>query len=144
LDKIKAYGICLYKRAGASIEVLLCKSAKSKDRWGFLKGVATSDEEAFETAIREFKEECNIDVEFKNLEDFFIQKNELKDIGIYLVDYNKMANLDTFFNDGILYEENLSLENSEVQFFDIDSLPLIKKKQKYLTQEIVEHLKTNI
>jgi ADP-ribose pyrophosphatase YjhB (NUDIX family) len=137
LKKIKAYGICLYKNTGNSIEVLLCKSANSNERWGFLKGVAHIDEEPIETALREFQEECNIKIKKEELGDFFIQKNELKDIGIYLVAYNESLN--KYFHNGILYENNLSEENTNVEFFKIDKLPLIKKKQKYLTQEIVKY-----
>ena len=140
MEKIKAYGICLYKFNKDSIKVLLCKSVNSKDRWGFLKGVSVGDETAEETALREFEEECNIPVNREYLEDFFIQKNELKNIGIYLVNSNKISNLEQYFDDEVLYTKNLSSENSEVKFFPIDNLPLIKKKQKYLTQEIVEFI----
>jgi hypothetical protein len=57
-----------------------------------------------------------------------------------LVNYKNITSLDKYFDGDILYEENLSSENSEVMFFDIKNLPLIKKKQKYLTQEIITHL----
>jgi ADP-ribose pyrophosphatase YjhB (NUDIX family) len=143
LEKIKAYGICLYKYNKNSIKVLLCKSANSKDRWGFLKGVANSQEEPVETALREFEEECSIKIDKENLENLFVQKNDLKNIGIYLVNYNKISNLDKYFNDEILYKKNLSLENTDVEFFSIDKLPLIKKKQKFLTQEIIKYLSQN-
>ena len=75
-----------------------------------------------------------------SLEDFFIQKNELKNIGIYLVNSDKILDLNHYFNNGVLYSKYLSLENTDVKFFDITDLPLIKKKQKYLTQEIITHL----
>jgi len=140
LEKIKAYGLCLYKFNKDSIKVLLCKSVNSTDRWGFLKGVAIPDEEPEETAIREFEEESNITVAHDYLEEFFIQKNELKNIGIYLVNYNNISNIDKYFENEVLYQKNLSSENSDVRFFDIKKLPLIKKKQKHLTQEIVNHL----
>jgi len=140
LEKIKAYGICLYKFKKDSIKVLLCKAVNSRERWGFLKGVAISGEKTDETAIREFEEESSITISPECLEDFFIQKNELKNIGIYLVNYNSISHLDKYFENEVLYQENLSSENSEVKFFDIKNLPLIKKKQKNLTQEIVNHL----
>ena len=35
MEKIKAYGICLYKYKKDSIQVLLCKSVNSSERWGF-------------------------------------------------------------------------------------------------------------
>lgn len=140
MEKIKAYGLCLYKFKKDSIKVLLCKSVHSKDRWGFLKGVAISGEQPEQTAIREFEEESSITVPPEYLEEFFIQKNELKNIGIYLVNYNNISNLDKYFENEVLYQKNLSSENSEVKFFDIKKLPLIKKKQNYLTQEILNHL----
>ena len=45
---------------------------------GFLKGVTILNEKREDTAIREFKEECNILVDEKYLENFFIQENDLK------------------------------------------------------------------
>jgi len=140
LEKIKAYGICLYKFKKDSIKVLLCKAVNSRERWGFLKGVAILGEKTDETAIREFEEESSITISPECLEDFFIQKNELKNIGIYLVNYNSISHLDKYFENEVLYQKNLSSENSDVRFFDIKKLPLIKKKQKLLTQEIVNHL----
>lgn len=139
MEKIKAYGLCLYKFKKDSIKVLLCKSVNSTERWGFLKGVTISDEEPFETAIREFQEESSITVSKKYLEEFFMQKNELKNIGIYLVNYENISNVDKYFENEVLFKENLSSENSEVKFFDIKNLPLIKKKQNNLTQEILNH-----
>lgn len=139
MEKIKAYGLCLYKFNKDSIKVLLCKSVNSSERWGFLKGVANAGEEPEETAIREFEEESSITVAHKYLEEFFIQKNELKNIGIYLVNYNNISNVDGYFEKEVLYQKNLSSENSDVRFFDIKELPLIKKKQKHLTQEILNH-----
>ncbi len=140
MEKIKAYGLCLYKFNKDSIKVLLCKSVHSTERWGFLKGVAIAGEEPEETAMREFKEESSIPIAKEYFEEFFMQKNELKNIGIYLVNYNNLFDLDKYFKNEVLYKENLSSENSEVKFFDINNLPLIKKKQKVLTQEIVDHI----
>ena len=140
MEKIKAYGLCLYKANENTVKVLLCKSVNSKDKWGFLKGVSIIGEKAEETAIREFKEESNISIEKKYLENFFIQKNEFKNIGIFLVNYTNVMDLESYFNDEVLYKKNLSSENSDVRFFDIKKLPLIKKKQKFLTQEIIDYL----
>jgi len=142
LEKIKAYGICLYKYNDKdSIEVLLCKSAKSTQRWGFLKGVANLNEEPKDTAMREFEEESSIKIDMKYLENLFMQQNELKNIGIYLVNYNNIPDINKFFDNEFLYESNLSSENTEVKFFDIGNLPLIKKKQNRLVQEILNHLR---
>ena len=140
MEKIKAFGICLYKQNKDSVELLLCKSAVSQNRWGFLKGVASKDESCEETAIREFYEESSIKVDKKYLEDFFIQKNELKNIGVYLVNSKNIQNVELFFKDNVLKKNYLSSENQEVRFFDIKHLPLIKKKQVFLTNDIVKFL----
>lgn len=140
MEKIKAFGICLYKYNKDSVELLLCKSIISQNRWGFLKGVALKDETSEETAVREFAEESGIKVEKKYLEKFFIQKNELKNIGIYLVNVKNVKNIEEFFKDASLKKTYLSTENSEVKFFDSKRLPMIKKKQLFLTKDIVKFL----
>ena len=140
MEKIKAYGICLYKYQKDSIKILLCKSVQSKERWGFLKGVSKVNEQDKDTAIREFEEECGIKVEKKDLENFFTQKNEFKNIGVYLVNYDNIKHVDVYFDNEVLLKEYLSAENSDVAFFDINHLPLIKKKQKYLILDVVEDI----
>ncbi len=140
MEKIRAFGICLYKKSKDSVKVLLCKSVNSQERWGFLKGVALRSESEVQTALREFYEESSIKVESQNLENLFIQKNEFKNIGIYLVNYDNLKDVDKYFKDEKLYKTYLSHENSDVEFFDINKLPLIKKKQKYLTQDIISYL----
>ena len=140
MEKIKAYGICLYKYQKDSIKILLCKSVRSNEKWGFLKGVSKENEQAKDTAIREFYEESNISVNKEDLENFFIQKNELKNIGVYLVNYDKIKYVESYFNKDILLKENLSSENSDVEFFDINNLPFIKKKQKFLIVEVIDHI----
>jgi len=141
MKNIKAYGVCLYKKTKKSTKILLCKSVKSNDKWGFLKGVALKNENKKDTAVREFIEESSINIEKLYLEEFVYQKNELKDIGIYLVNINKIKNIDKFFHNDILYDAYLSWENSKVKFFDINDLPIIKKKQDKLIKEIINILK---
>lgn len=138
--KIKAFGICLYKKDKNDIQILLCKSVSSKNRWGFLKGVQIKDETDFQTAIREFKEESSIDISKKYLGKYFEQKNDEKDIGIYLVNYNNISDIDKFFQKNTLYKKYLSCENSDVEFFNITKLPKIKKKQSKLTEDIITYL----
>jgi ADP-ribose pyrophosphatase YjhB (NUDIX family) len=140
LNKIKAYGICLYKKEQNRTKVLLCKSVLSKSKWGFLKGVQDNNETNAQTAIREFREECGIEVAQRYLEDLFIQKNETKDIGIYLVNYNNIPKIEKYFSNDDLLSQYLSWENSQVGFFDIRNLPPIKTKQEFLTKEIIKKL----
>lgn len=144
--KIKAYGICLYKEDNSQIKVLLCKSVKSQQKWGFLKGVKEELESKEQTAIREFFEECGIKVEYKHLENYFEQINDQKDIGIFLVNYKYIKKIDHLFINEKLLDHFLCWENSQVKFFDIQELPDIKKKQKDIVQDIVQHFmeKTNL
>ena len=139
--KIKAYGICLYKNEPKGIKILLCKSVKSKNRWGFLKGVQDENESKKQTAIREFFEESGIKVEYKYLENYFEQINETKNIVIYLVNYKNVKKIEhNFINDKLL-DHFLCWENSEVKFFDIDDVKDIKKKQINLVEDIIRYLK---
>jgi 8-oxo-dGTP pyrophosphatase MutT (NUDIX family) len=140
LEKIKAYGICLYKKDKHNIKILLCKSVQSKEKWGFLKGVQEKNETNEQTAIREFEEECSIKINKKYLENYFEQINDLKDIGIYLVDANNISNINDFFVNNKLISSYLSWENTQVGFFDITKLPKIKKKQINLIGDIVQYL----
>ncbi len=142
MQKIKAYGIVLYKKENKKIKILLCKSTKSLEKWGCLKGVQLSLETAKECAKREFFEECGIKVKPSLFEEFFFQKNNEKDIGIWIVNAKKIATLDTYFIEDKLYDTYLSWENSKVKFFDINNLPKIKKKQKQLIKEIKDFLKS--
>ena len=139
MDKIKAYGICLYKIKKNKIEILLCKSIKSKNKWGFLKGVKEANETKQQTAKREFQEECSIKIDTKYFEQYFEQINKTKDIGIYLVNTSNV-DIDLYFIDNILIDYYLSWENQEVRFFDITSLPLFKKKQSELILQICKFL----
>lgn len=141
MEKIKAYGICLYIHKKKDIKVLLCKSVSSLNKWGFLKGVQHDNETQQNTAKREFLEECGIDISAKYLEDYFEQTNIEKDIGIYLVNGKNIKNLDKFFNNNILLHNYLSWENSKVKFFSITSLPVIKRKQILLSKKIIDFLK---
>jgi len=140
VEKIYAFGICLYKKRKDTIEILLCKSVNSREKWGFLKGVALKYETQIETALREFYEESSIKIEPNLLENFFIQKNELKDIGIFLVNFDNVYGVNKYFNENKLYKQYLSHENSDVEFFNIEKLPLIKTKQKYMVNDIINYL----
>lgn len=141
MSKVKAYGILLYKMEKNSIKILLCKSVKSLDRWGCLKGVILKSENAKECAKREFKEECGINVQTYLFEKYFSQENEEKDIGIWIVNAKKIENIDSYFTKDKLQENYLSWENSKVKFFDLDDLPKIKHKQVHLIAKIKDFLK---
>ena len=136
MNKEKAFGIALYKCTQDKIEALLCKSVKSKEKYGFLKGVQIANESNEQTAIREFYEESGIRLFNYQLEEFFLQKNETKDIGVYLVNYDKINNIEKHFYKNKLKEQYICHENSDVRFFDLLNLPPIKAKQIKIIKEI--------
>jgi len=143
VKKIKAYGVCVYKKIKNGYEVLLCKSVKSEHKWGFLKGVQISDETPEQTALREFIEESSIKIDIKYFEDYFYQENETKDIGIYIYNSKNIPNLDKYFQDNQLKKQYLSSENSEVRFFNINNIPPIKTKQTQLIKKVIGILTPN-
>ncbi len=140
-DKIKAYGICLYKIDSTNIKILLCKSVKSKNRWGFVKGVQHKEESKKETAVREFLEESSILIEYKYLEEYFEQKNDMKDIGIFLVNYDNIKDIKKYFEDDILKDNFLCSENSEIKFFNLKNIEYMKKKQLNILEDIIKYFK---
>lgn len=140
--KIKAFGICIYKITKNSVEILLCKSISSLDKWGCLKGLKEKNETEQECAKREFFEESSIDINDAKLEKYFEQKNKNKDIGIWLVNAKNIKNLDKYFLENKLIDVYLSWENAKVKFFDIDKIPAIRKKQINLISEITCFLKS--
>ncbi len=139
--KIKAYGICIYKQNSKNIEVLLCKSVSSLNKWGCVKGLLEKKESNKECAKREFFEESSINIEIKYFEEYFEQINREKDIGIWLVNAKNIKNLDNYFFENRLIENYLSWENAKIKFFDIKKLPQIKKKQISLVSDIIDFLK---
>lgn len=136
MEKLRAYGVLPYKVENKKIKILLCKSVKSLNKWGCLKGLQQGSESSKMCAKREFFEESSINVGIHHFEEFFLQRNKNKDIGIWLINCDKIDNLDYFITDDKLNDQFLSWENSKVKFFDIQKLPAIKKKQKLLIQKI--------
>lgn len=141
MSKEKAYGLCIYKIKNKSIKILLCKSINSKEKWGFLKGIAFKYEQHKRCAQREFFEESSIFVHLDAYEEYFEQINPTKDIGIWLVNYNNVEEIEDYFFDDVLGSNFLSKENSKVKFFDIDNLPKIRAKQEKIVKEIRAFLK---
>ncbi|MFY4760286.1 NUDIX domain-containing protein [Aliarcobacter butzleri] len=139
---VKAYGIVPYYVKGDDIKILLCKSVASKDRWGCLKGTKTRNETAYECAKREFFEESSISVDVALFEEYFEQLNDDKDVGIWLVNFKNIENIEKYFTNDTLKEQYLSWENSKVKFFSLNNLPKIKKKQQDLINEIKDFLKS--
>ncbi|MDY0193896.1 MAG: NUDIX domain-containing protein [Aliarcobacter butzleri] len=139
---VKAYGIVPYYVKGDDIKILLCKSVASKDRWGCLKGTKTRNETAYECAKREFFEESSISVDVALFEEYFEQLNDDKDVGVWLINFKNIENIEKYFTNDTLKEQYLSWENSKVKFFSLNNLPKIKKKQQDLINEIKDFLKS--
>lgn len=140
MNKKYAYGVCLYKISKYDIKILLCKSVKSLNNWGLLKGCLIKNETLIQCAKREFEEECSISVDIDLFEEYFEQKNSLKDVGIWLYNAKNIDNLNEYIVDGKLLNTHLSWENSRVKFFSLDHLPLIKEKQITLIKDIKDFL----
>jgi len=140
-EKVKAFGICVYKQNPKETEILLCKAVTSLNKWGCLKGVIEKDESHQQCAKREFLEESSIEVDIINFEEYFEQSNEEKDIGIWLVNEKNIKNLDEYFSENKLHDKYLSWENSKVKFFDIEELPQIRSKQSSLIAYISDFLR---
>lgn len=138
----KTYGLCPYIIDDNSIKILLCKSADDKhSKWGFVKGGKDKDESPKDAAKREFYEECGIKIQIKYYEEYFEQFNDLKDIGIWLVNAKNIKNFEKFFDNNLtLKGQYLSLENSEVKFFKLTELPDFKEKQRLIALRIVSYL----
>lgn len=137
----KTYGICLYLIEKQTTKILLCKSSSDRHhKWGFVKGGSERNETPKEAAKREFYEECGIKIGTKYFEEYFEQLNQLKDIGIWLVNANSIKNFNKYFDETLtLKMQFLSLENSEVKFFDLDNLPDIKDKQKFIALKMINY-----
>lgn len=136
IEPIKAYGLVPYKIEDGDIKILLCKSIKSNYRWGFLKGMILKGETPKQCARREFLEESGIDIDYSLFEDYFEQKNKEKDIGIWLVNSEKVKDIEKYFLGYKLVDRYLSWENSKVKYFSIHDLPVFKTKQKKLVKKV--------
>ncbi|RLA75411.1 MAG: NUDIX hydrolase [Epsilonproteobacteria bacterium] len=133
---IESFGITILNIYNNKAHILLCKSAKSRIKWGFVKGKTKKQEIPKQTAIREFKEETGIVIEYEKLVDIFFYTSESINIGIYLVHKADIKNIDRYFNIEKLKSKFTDTENSEVRFFDIDNLPPIKNKQIDIINQI--------
>jgi len=133
---IESFGITIIKKSFDKKRILLCKSADSQTRWGFVKGKTKKDEIPKRTAIREFHEETSIAIDYKQLRDIYLATYDNKNIGIYLVYMEDIGDIENYFKNDKLKSKFMDMENSEVGFFDIDDLPPIKEKQKEIIRQI--------
>ena len=133
MSKEYSYGVCPYKIKKGKVQILLIQP-KGHTEWGFIKGKIEPNETITECAKRETLEETNIDIIINNLEDYFIQKNKRKDVGIFLIN-TKTLNL-----------KNIKLQKGEVhriKFFDLESDIIINKNQSSILENIRNHFRGN-
>lgn len=86
--KVQSFGLAPYIVMNGEYFVLLNKSSKSSF-YNFFKGKIEPGENKYCTAIREFYEETGVEVNIKDLEEYFFQSNPRKDVGIFLVNWGK-------------------------------------------------------
>lgn len=91
---IYSAGIILYRKVDNNVEFFVCTPGgpywKNKESWNFPKGQIDGDEKPIETAIREFKEETNIDligVEDIRFEQLVKQRKD-KSVYVFSKEYN--------------------------------------------------------
>ena len=83
MKKVKSWGCIIIENN----KVLLIQ--QKKGNWGFPKGRVEKNETECETAIREVKEETNLDVKIedvnkKYVDTYFAKKNEFKEVVFFL------------------------------------------------------------
>lgn len=76
----RSAGILLYKKENDDIKVLLCHPGgpywknTNLHSWGIPKGELDKDEKVLEAALREFKEETNLDIDSNNINYLYSKK----------------------------------------------------------------------
>lgn len=121
-----SYGVCPYKIKKDKVQILLIQP-KGHTEWGFIKGKIEQDETIQNCVKRECKEETNIDIQINNLEDYFVQNNKRKNVGIFLINVKKL---------NLKYIKLQKGEVHRIKFFDLDADILINKNQSEILESI--------
>jgi len=133
--KPKSYGIAPYKIIKGEVFLLLNKT-HSKSEFNFFKGKQENDETVDECAVREFKEEAGIRINPEHLEEFFTQNSKRKNVGVFLVNWNKYKHLR-------LYYSRREIWSAEwVRLLDVDTI--MSKNQQKIHNELIEHFKEDV
>ena len=126
MNQLKHKFVLLQDGAAVIIEndkgQILLQSRFDRNKWGLPGGCQELGERFQETAIREIKEETNLDVEEEDL--------ELIEIVSGLSRKNDYPNGDVVINNTVLYrvkrysgELKCNNESKEMRFFDLDDIP---------------------
>lgn len=132
MAKEYSYGTCLYYINENNVYILLIQP-KGHTEWGFCKGKIEQNETIEECAIRETFEEIGIKINKNELEDYFIQNNKRKDVGVFLVNIKNIDN-----------KQLLKINNSEVfriKLFNINDEISIYKNQSAILNNLKNYFK---
>ena len=124
--KDHSYGVCIYRTAHNSIEVLMMQP-KGSTQWGFIKGKIEKGEHTKECAVRECQEETGIVIDPRDLDNMFFKVSKRKNIGIFLVkeEYVDMSNI-------VLCEK----ETEDIKLYDLYGDIDIHKNQELILEDI--------
>lgn len=135
MKKEKSCGAVIYKYENSKLYILLLKH--NQGHWSFSKGHVENEETEKETALREIKEETNLDVcidnNFRYLTTYSPKENTIKDV-VYFVA--------TPLNDDIKIQEK---EISEISWYSaIEALDKITyDNDKQVLKKTIEYLNKN-
>lgn len=137
--KEQSYGIIPFLIEKNGVYILLYRTSYKTNEYQFLKGKPNFKESIKETVLREIKEEIslNLDIEDLNDKNFIFHTNLKKDIGLYIVNFDKYMN------------KSITLENGiyEIKWFRVNKLPKIVKNQELFLTDILikfEYLNFNL
>jgi len=129
--KEKSYGIIPYKIdfKNNEVKILLAKTNKHFEVYDFIKGKIEDNETIEECAIREVEEEINIKLNKNELEDFILQKNKKKDVGLFFVNFNDKDIDYSYFPNREIYC---------LEWFNVSNLPKISYNQSKIITSILQ------
>ena len=135
MKREKSCGAIIYKYENSKLYILLLKH--NQGHWSFSKGHVENEETEKETALREIKEETNLDVcidnNFRYITTYSPKENTIKDV-VYFVA--------TPLNDDIKIQEK---EISEISWYSaIEALDKITyDNDKQVLKKTIEYLNKN-
>lgn len=135
MKREKSCGAVIYKYENSKLYILLLKH--NQGHWSFSKGHIENEETEKETALREIKEETNLDVcidnNFRYITTYSPKENTIKDV-VYFVA--------TPLNDDIKIQEK---EISEISWYSaIEALDKITyDNDKQVLKKTIEYLNKN-
>ena len=130
MAKEYSYGIIPYIFTENGIKILLIKSSKNSKEWNFIKGKIENNETILNCIGREVFEEIGIIIDNKDLDinyGMIKQNSKRKNIVLFFINWDKYQ----------IKKYRLSYnEVYQINFFNINNLPLISKNQRKIVTEI--------